>query len=128
MRKQEVQNLLFDNKTKNNEVANTVQAKEYVENKFKFNSLHLKKLQAILLRHDPAKQGYRNNAIVVGNEEIQGTPSEIQDKLSILFRWYMDTFTDLGDPKFFGFLSWFWFYLIFAIVLGGIIRKLLKVV
>ncbi len=46
----------------------------------------------------------------------------------LIFRWYMDTFTALGDPKFFGFLSWFWFYLIFAIVLGGFIRKLLKVV
>lgn len=46
----------------------------------------------------------------------------------LIFRWFMDTFTEMGEPIFFGFFSWFWFYLVSAIVLGGIIRKLLKVV
>jgi uncharacterized membrane protein (DUF106 family) len=46
----------------------------------------------------------------------------------LVFRWFMDTFNDLGNPKFFGILSWFWFYLIFTIILSGIIRKILKVV
>ena len=83
-------------------------------------------------RHDPAKM-----------MEIQKEIFPISSKLMrlsmrpimftgipfiLIFRWYMDVFTAMGDPKFFGFLSWFWFYLIFAIVLGGIIRKLLKVV
>ena len=45
----------------------------------------------------------------------------------LIFRWYMDTFTALGDPKFFGFLSWFWFYLIFTMIFSGLIRKWMKV-
>ncbi len=44
------------------------------------------------------------------------------------FRWFMDYFTLIGDPKFFGFLGWFWFYLIFVLVFGMILRKILKVV
>ena len=44
------------------------------------------------------------------------------------FRWFMDYFTSIGDPRFFGFLSWFWFYLIFVLVFGMILRKILKVV
>ena len=46
----------------------------------------------------------------------------------LLFRWFMDYFSVLGEPKFFGFLSWFWFYLIFAMVFGIILRKVFKVV
>lgn len=44
------------------------------------------------------------------------------------FRWFMDFFTEMGNPKFFGFLTWFWFYLIFVLVFGMILRKILKVV
>ena len=46
----------------------------------------------------------------------------------LTFRWFMDYFTAIGNPKFFGFLSWFWFYLIFVLVFGAILRKILKVV
>ena len=45
----------------------------------------------------------------------------------LLFRWFMDFFTALGNVKFFGFLSWFWFYLIFVMIFSGILRKALKV-
>jgi uncharacterized membrane protein (DUF106 family) len=45
----------------------------------------------------------------------------------LLFRWFMDYFSASGSPKFFGFLSWFWFYLIFVIISSSIIRKYLKV-
>lgn len=45
----------------------------------------------------------------------------------LLFRWFMDFFVTLGSPKFFGFLSWFWFYLISVIVFSSILRKALKV-
>ena len=44
------------------------------------------------------------------------------------FRWFMDYFTKIPDFRFFGFLSWFWFYLIFVLVFGMILRKILKVV
>jgi len=45
----------------------------------------------------------------------------------LTFRWFGDYFTSIGDPKFFGALSWFWFYLIFLLIFGMIIRKVLKV-
>ncbi|MFH1311231.1 MAG: EMC3/TMCO1 family protein [Nanoarchaeota archaeon] len=48
--------------------------------------------------------------------------------LILFFRWFMDFFTAAGDPKFFGFLSWFWFYLILSLIFSSILRKLLKVV
>lgn len=46
----------------------------------------------------------------------------------LFFRWFYDTFTTMGSPKFFGLLSWFWFYLILAIIFNSILRKALKVV
>jgi len=48
--------------------------------------------------------------------------------LVLFFRWFMDFFTLIGNPKFFGFLSWFWFYLIGSIIFSMILRKILKVV
>lgn len=46
----------------------------------------------------------------------------------LFFRWFSDVFIGLGNPKFLGFLNWFWFYLIFSLILGSIFRKILKVV
>ena len=46
----------------------------------------------------------------------------------LLFRWFYDFFAVLENHKFFGFLSWFWFYLIFAIVFSSILRKKMDVV
>ena len=48
--------------------------------------------------------------------------------LILFFRWFMDFFTLLGNPKFFGFLSWLWFYLIGSMIFSMILRKVLKVV
>lgn len=45
----------------------------------------------------------------------------------LLFRWFLDFFNSAGNPKFFGFLSWFWFYLIFVMIFSTILRKILKV-
>ncbi len=45
----------------------------------------------------------------------------------LFFRWFNDKFIALGNPKFFGFLSWFLFYLILALVFGSILKKILKV-
>ena len=45
----------------------------------------------------------------------------------LLFRWFMDYFA-LVDFKFFGFFSWFWFYLLGSIIFSSILRKILKVV
>ena len=47
--------------------------------------------------------------------------------LILFFRWFMDFFSLIGDPRFFGFLNWFWFYLIGSILFSSILRKVLKV-
>ena len=47
--------------------------------------------------------------------------------LILLFRWFMDYFELIGSPKFVGFITWFWFYLIFAIIFSSILRKTFKV-
>ncbi len=51
----------------------------------------------------------------------------------LLFRWFYDFFDILevstGAPvRFFGFLSWFWFYLIFTMVFSSILKKKFDVV
>lgn len=46
----------------------------------------------------------------------------------LFFRWFMDLFVELGNPKFFGFFNWFWFYLLSILVFSSILRKTLKVV
>ncbi|MDP3992242.1 MAG: EMC3/TMCO1 family protein [Nanoarchaeota archaeon] len=47
--------------------------------------------------------------------------------LILLFRWFTDYFA-LVDIRFFGFLSWFWFYLLGSIIFSSILNKVLKVV
>ncbi|MDD5012753.1 MAG: EMC3/TMCO1 family protein [Candidatus Nanoarchaeia archaeon] len=46
----------------------------------------------------------------------------------LFFRWFNDYFIAAGDPQFFGFLNWFWFYFIVMMIFSGILRKWLKVV
>ncbi len=48
----------------------------------------------------------------------------------LFFRWFYDYFANIPKESqlFFGFLSWFWFYLIFTLIFSGILRKVLKVV
>ncbi len=46
----------------------------------------------------------------------------------LFFRWFMDFFVLLGSPKFFGFMNWFWFYLLAILFFSSILRKVLKVV
>ena len=46
----------------------------------------------------------------------------------LFFRWFNDVFTVMGNPKFFGFITWFWFYFIFTIAFGSILKKWLKVI
>jgi uncharacterized membrane protein (DUF106 family) len=47
--------------------------------------------------------------------------------LILMFRWFMDYFVPLEGFKFFGFFSWFWYYLILSIIFSTILRKVLKV-
>ena len=48
--------------------------------------------------------------------------------LILFFRWFMDVFTALGNPEFFGFMGWIWFYLLGSLIIGSIFRKVFKVV
>ncbi len=45
----------------------------------------------------------------------------------LFFRWFHDYFSLIPDFRFFGFLSWIWFYLITTIIFSSILRKVLKV-
>ena len=44
----------------------------------------------------------------------------------LLFRWFGDYFS-VVEFRFFGFLSWFWMYLILSIVFSQIFRKVMKI-
>jgi len=46
----------------------------------------------------------------------------------LFFRWFTDFFTEMGNPTFLGFMSWFWFYFIFTIVFSSFLRKWMKVI
>ena len=43
----------------------------------------------------------------------------------LFFRWFQDYFA-LNPVKIFGFFTWFWAYLLFAIIFSSVFRKLLK--
>ena len=47
--------------------------------------------------------------------------------LILFFRWFMDFFALMGDFRFFGIFSWFWFYLIGTMIFSSILRKMMKV-
>ena len=46
----------------------------------------------------------------------------------LFFRWFGDYFTMAGDPKLWPGVSWFWFYLLGAIIIGVVLRKYMDVV
>lgn len=86
-------------------------------------------------KHDPQKTMEINKKNMARNLEITGHIMRLSMKASIftivpfilLFRWFQDIFSIMGNPKFFGFLSWFWFYLIFVMIFSSILRKWMKV-
>ncbi len=47
--------------------------------------------------------------------------------LILFFRWFGDIFSELNNPKLFIGLGWLGTYLVFSIIFGSIIRKVLKV-
>jgi uncharacterized membrane protein (DUF106 family) len=48
--------------------------------------------------------------------------------LILFFRWFSEIFSSMGSPLFFGFFSWFWFYLLGFLVFSSIFRKTFDVV
>ena len=79
-------------KEKNEEVSNTIDAINFVDNrKFSLNFKQIEKLHSALLRHEPQKLGYRdNNDIVVGNSRVCDY-KEIRTELNALLAWVRDT-------------------------------------
>ena len=49
--------------------------------------------------------------------------------LILMFRWFMDYFSAVAIEgyRFFGFFSWFWYYLVASIIFSSILRKVFKV-
>lgn len=45
----------------------------------------------------------------------------------LFIRWFMDYFSAIPEFRFFGFLTWLWFYIICSIIFSVILRKVLKV-
>jgi len=46
----------------------------------------------------------------------------------LFFRWFYDTFTTMGNPSFFGFMNWYWFYFIFVMIFSGLLGKYMKII
>ena len=48
--------------------------------------------------------------------------------LILFFRWFNDYFLTIGSPKFFGFIGWFIFYIVFFMLFSTILKKKFDVV
>jgi uncharacterized membrane protein (DUF106 family) len=46
----------------------------------------------------------------------------------LFFRWFYDFFNFIGNPKLFGIMNWFIFYIIFSLIFSSIFRKIFKIV
>ena len=71
------------------------------------------------------------------NKEFMSTFSELMSAsmssavytivpIILFFRWFQDYFALHEGVRIFGFLSWFWAYLIIAIIFSSVFRKVLK--
>lgn len=47
--------------------------------------------------------------------------------LILFYRWFSDIFTTLGNPLIFGVFSWFLFYILFAMIISSVLRKVMKI-
>jgi len=74
---------------KNDEIGNTLKAVYYVDNRFTFNLGNIKRLHSVLLAHEPQKLGFREEKVVVGNEEVADWKN-VKPLLEELLGWYND--------------------------------------
>lgn len=83
------------------------------------------------IQNDPAKVMELNSQSLklMGKMLSLGMKSSLITMIPILllFRWFMDFFAQIPDFRFFGFMTWFWFYLLAIIFISSIFRKALKV-
>ncbi len=85
--RESVEKIVQSGAKKNEEVNNTIQALHFVNSHFKVSLKNILKLHRILLQHEPAKHGLRQEKVIVHNEEV--LPWEkIKDELHELLEWY----------------------------------------
>ena len=97
---------------------------------------NLKKEQKMLaeevkkFKDDPAKMMELNKKSLAKAGEMMnlsmGSFMYTAIPIILFFRWFSDYFTVLGNVKIFGFLSWFWAYLLFSIIFSMVFRKMFK--
>jgi len=85
--RESVQRIVNEQSKKNDEVNNTIQAINYLQNKFRFTSKSIERLHAVLLAHEPTKLGLRKEKIVVGNSNVSAW-EDIRVEMKKLIRWY----------------------------------------
>lgn len=87
--RESVEKIVRSGTKKNEEVNNTIQALYFVNSHFKLTLKNIVKLHRILLHHEPAKHGLRQEKVIVHNEEV--LPWEkIKDELQELLNWYKE--------------------------------------
>ena len=87
--------------------------------------------EAKQFRHDPEKMMEFNKKILPMSMQMMKLSMRpiiyTAIPLILFFRWFVDYFAAFESFRFFGFLSWFWFYLLGSIIFSSILRKVLKI-
>ncbi len=99
LNKKEVKEIVNKEDHSSNEVSNTVRAKTYLEDEFKFNTKQIVNLHKTLLAHEPHNQGIRTKNILVGNDKSITTHEKIQEELKGLLNWYKKEKNKLYPPE-----------------------------
>lgn len=83
------------------------------------------------------KEGNTSKVMELQKQQFSSMPEMMKLSMSsivytgipfvLFFRWFNDYFSAIPEFRFFGFISWFWFYLILLMITGGVLRKILKV-
>lgn len=82
----------YSNQNEIIEVQNSIKAFDYIQNKFSFNILHIKRLYHILTKgmlletKQPYPRGFRVHPIIVGNEPTS-QPQNIETEMKVLLKW-----------------------------------------
>jgi len=103
------------------------------------DSLKRLKLEQKRLQEEMKKfRGDQKKTMELQKEQLKALPETFKLNLRpmiitsipliLFFRWFMDFFKTIGDPKFFLGFSWFLFYLIFVIIFNILLKKVLKVI
>ncbi|MFH1500682.1 MAG: EMC3/TMCO1 family protein [archaeon] len=98
----------------------------------------LKKEQKLLQEEMKKYKSHPEKLLEIQKKQLEIIPKTMQltmrpliftsIPLILFFRWFHDFFNAAGNPKFFGFLHWLWFYIIASIIFNSLLRKILKVV